>query len=116
MLPNHAPLVIAEQFGTLESALSRPHRSRPRPRAGHRPAHHAGAAPHPMSADTFPQDVLELQAFLAPVQGPNQAIRAVPGAGSNVPLWILGSSLSARSSPPCSACLTPSPRISRLTR
>ncbi len=45
----------------------------------------------PMEADNFPQDVLELQAFLAPVQ-PGQAIQAVPGAGTEVPLWILGSS------------------------
>ena len=45
-----------------------------------------------MSSDSFPQDVLELQALFAPA-GPNQAIRAVPGEGLNVPLWILGSSL-----------------------
>ena len=45
MLPNHSPLVIAEQFGTLASLLSRPHRSRPRPRAGHRPAHRPRAPP-----------------------------------------------------------------------
>jgi luciferase family oxidoreductase group 1 len=92
MLPNHAPLVIAEQFGTLEAlfpgridlGLGRaPGTDQMTMRALRR---------NPMSADTFPQDVLELQAFLAPA-GPNQAIRAVPGAGSNVPLWILGSSL-----------------------
>ena len=47
MLPNHSPLVIAEQFGTLEIAVSRPHRSRPRPRAGHRPTHAARVAPRP---------------------------------------------------------------------
>ena len=47
---------------------------------------------NPMSADTFPQDVLEVQAYFA-AAGPNQAIQAVPGAGLNVPLWILGSSL-----------------------
>ena len=46
---------------------------------------------HPGSADNFPQDVLELQALLGPVQ-PDQRIRAVPGANSHVPLWILGSS------------------------
>ena len=49
MLPNHSPLVIAEQFGTLEVALSRPHRSRPRPRAGHRPVDPAGPAPRARS-------------------------------------------------------------------
>lgn len=92
MLPNHAPLVIAEQFGTLDAlfpgridlGLGRaPGTDQMTMRALRR---------NPMSADTFPQDVIELQAFLAPA-GPNQAIRAVPGAGSNVPLWILGSSL-----------------------
>src|SRR3546814_1081203 len=46
----------------------------------------------PANADRFPQDVLELQAFLGPVQ-PNQRIEAVPGSDTNVPLWILGSSL-----------------------
>ena len=46
---------------------------------------------NPMESDNFPQDVLELQAFLAPVQE-GQAIQAVPGAGTEVPLWILGSS------------------------
>jgi luciferase family oxidoreductase group 1 len=46
----------------------------------------------PASADTFPQDVLELQAFFAPVQ-PGQRVQAVPAAGTDVPLWILGSSL-----------------------
>src|SRR6185295_6793845 len=44
------------------------------------------------SADSFPQDVLELQAYLGPLQ-PGQAVQAVPGAGTNVPIWILGSSL-----------------------
>jgi luciferase family oxidoreductase group 1 len=93
MLPNHAPLVIAEQFGTLESlypgridlGLGRaPGTDQRTLRALRR---EAAAA-----ADNFPQDVLELQAFLAPAQ-PGQPIRAVPGAGLNVPIWILGSSL-----------------------
>jgi len=92
MLPNHAPLVIAEQFGTLESlypgridlGLGRaPGTDQRTLRALRR---------DPAAADNFPQDVLELQALLAPAQ-PNQPIRAVPGAGTNVPLWILGSSL-----------------------
>jgi len=92
MLPNHAPLVIAEQFGTLEAlfpgridlGLGRaPGTDQLTMRALRR---------NPMSADTFPQDVLELQAYFAPA-GPNQAIQAVPGAGLDVPLWILGSSL-----------------------
>ena len=92
MLPNHSPLVIAEQFGTLEAlfpgridlGLGRaPGTDQLTMRALRR---------NPMSADSFPQDVLELQALFAPA-GPNQAIRAVPGEGLNVPLWILGSSL-----------------------
>ncbi|MEI8302482.1 MAG: LLM class flavin-dependent oxidoreductase [Burkholderiales bacterium] len=92
MLPNHSPLVIAEQFGTLESlypgridlGLGRaPGTDQVTMRAMRR---------DPRSAERFPQDVLELQAFLGPVQ-PNQAIRAVPGADTHVPLWILGSSL-----------------------
>ncbi|QEL24803.1 LLM class flavin-dependent oxidoreductase [Bosea sp. F3-2] len=92
MLPNHAPLVIAEQFGTLEAlfpgridlGLGRaPGTDQLTLRALRR---------SPMSSDSFPQDVLELQALFAPA-GPNQAIRAVPGEGLNVPLWILGSSL-----------------------
>jgi luciferase family oxidoreductase group 1 len=92
MLPNHAPLVIAEQFGTLaelhpgriDLGLGRaPGTDQLTVRALRRDA---------MSADTFPQDVLELQHFLADPQ-PGQAVRATPGAGSHVPLWILGSSL-----------------------
>jgi luciferase family oxidoreductase group 1 len=92
MLPNHAPLVVAEQFGTLASlfpgridlGLGRaPGTDRATLRALRRDA---------MAAESFPDDVLELQAFLAPA-APGQMIRAVPGAGTEVPLWILGSSL-----------------------
>ena len=92
MLPNHSPLVIAEQFGTLAAlfpgridlGLGRaPGTDRATLRALRRDA---------MAAESFPDDVLELQAFLAPAQ-PGQVISAVPGAGSQVPLWILGSSL-----------------------
>ncbi|MGO4673263.1 LLM class flavin-dependent oxidoreductase [Bosea sp. 2YAB26] len=92
MLPNHAPLVIAEQFGTLESlypgridlGLGRaPGTDQRTVRALRR---------DPMASDSFPQDVLEVQAFLAPVQ-PGQVVQAVPGGGTEVPLWILGSSL-----------------------
>lgn len=91
MLPNHAPYIIAEQFGTLEQLFPG------RIDLG------LGRAPGtdqltlralrrlPESAENFPQDVLELQAFLAPA-APGQRIVAVPGAGTNVPLWILGSS------------------------
>lgn len=93
MLPNHSPLVIAEQFGTLASlypdridlGLGRaPGTDMLTARALRRDI----AA----SAEQFPQDVQELQHFLGPVQA-GQQIRAVPGAGSNVPLWLLGSSL-----------------------
>jgi luciferase family oxidoreductase group 1 len=93
MLPNHAPLVIAEQFGTLESlfpgridlGLGRapgtdPLTARALRRGGDN------------SADTFPSDVLELQGYFQPAR-PNQAVRAVPGAGLRVPIWLLGSSL-----------------------
>lgn len=92
MLPNHSPLVIAEQFGTLEAlypgridlGLGRA--------PGTDPLTLRALRRDPSSADTFPQDVLELQALLGPLQE-GQAIQAVPGTGSNVPLWILGSSL-----------------------
>lgn len=92
MLPNHAPYIIAEQFGTLETlfpgridlGLGRaPGTDQLTLRALRR---------DPMDAQRFPQDVLELQAFLGPVS-PGQRIEAVPGSGTNVPLWILGSSL-----------------------
>jgi luciferase family oxidoreductase group 1 len=92
MLPNHAPYVIAEQFGTLETlfpgridlGLGRaPGTDQMTLRALRR---------DPANAENFPQDVLELQAFLAPA-GAGQRIEAVPGSGTDVPLWILGSSL-----------------------
>ena len=91
MLPNHAPYVIAEQFGTLARLF--PDRSdlglgrAP----GTDPLTLRALRRSPEAADNFPQDVLELQAFLAPA-GPTQRIQAVPAAGTNVPLWILGSS------------------------
>ncbi|WP_119421273.1 LLM class flavin-dependent oxidoreductase [Desertibaculum subflavum] len=93
MLPNHAPLIIAEQFGTLASlypgridlGLGRA------PGTDQRTAH-ALRRDIMQAAENFPQDVLELQALLGPVR-PNQVIRAVPGADTNVPIWILGSSL-----------------------
>jgi len=93
MLPNHAPLVIAEQFGTLESLFP----GRIDLGLGRAPGtdqRTARALRRSMtgSDDSFPQDVAELQAWFAPVQ-PGQAVRAVPGAGLNVPIWLLGSSL-----------------------
>jgi luciferase family oxidoreductase group 1 len=92
MLPNHSPLVIAEQFGTLESlfpgridlGLGRaPGTDQRTLRALRR---------NPMDAESFPQDVLELQAYFGDLQ-PGQVVQAVPGTGLKVPLWILGSSL-----------------------
>jgi luciferase family oxidoreductase group 1 len=91
MLPNHPPLVIAEQFGTLASlfpgridlGLGRaPGSDQITARALRRP---------PTAGDTFPQDVLELMSYFRPAE-PGQAVRAVPGAGLDVPIWILGSS------------------------
>jgi luciferase family oxidoreductase group 1 len=92
MLPNHSPLVIAEQFGTLDALFP----GRIDLGVGRAPGTDQrtlrALRRDPTSADTFPQDVLELQALLGPVQA-DQVIQAVPGAGSNVPIWILGSSL-----------------------
>jgi luciferase family oxidoreductase group 1 len=92
MLPNHSPLVIAEQFGTLASLYP----GRIDLGVGRAPGTDQrtlrALRRDPDSADNFPQDVLELQALLAPVQ-PGQAVQAVPGAGLEVPVWILGSSL-----------------------
>ena len=92
MLPNHAPFVIAEQFGTLESlfpgridlGLGRaPGSDQITARAVRRYLNN--------SDDNFPEDVLELQSYFRPAK-PGQALRAVPGAGLNVPLYLLGSS------------------------
>jgi luciferase family oxidoreductase group 1 len=92
MLPNHAPYVIAEQFGTLETLFP----GRIDLGLGRAPgtdlATLAALRRTPEDADHFPQDVLELQAFLAPA-APGQRIEAVPGSGTDVPLYILGSSL-----------------------
>jgi luciferase family oxidoreductase group 1 len=92
MLPNHSPLVIAEQFGTLESLYP----GRIDLGLGRAPGSDMATARalrrDPAAGDTFPQDVLELQSYLgAPAR--TQTIHAVPGSGLNVPIWILGSSL-----------------------
>ena len=91
MLPNHAPLVIAEQFGTLEAlypgridlALGRA--------PGTDPITARALRRDQTTADTFPQDVLELIQYFRPPIG--QRVRAIPGAGLDIPIWILGSSL-----------------------
>jgi luciferase family oxidoreductase group 1 len=93
MLPNHSPLVIAEQFGTLAAlypgridlGLGRaPGTDQSTARALRRDLHAA--------AEAFPEDVLELQRLLGDA-APGQRLRAIPGTGTHVPLWILGSSL-----------------------
>ena len=93
MLPNHSPLVIAEQFGTLASlypgridlGLGRaPGTDMMTARALRRDI--------AISAEQFPQDVQELQTYFEPT-APGQRIRAVPGAGLDMPIWLLGSSL-----------------------
>ena len=90
MLPNHAPIIVAEQFGTLEAmypgridlGLGRA--------PGTDPLTMRALRRHSTGAD-FDQDVAELAAFLAPAQ-PGQKVKAIPGAGAGVPIWILGSS------------------------
>ena len=93
MLPNHSPLVIAEQFGTLESlypgridlGLGRAPGTDGQTARALRRSLLAGA-------DSFPQDVQELRAYFQPARA-GQLVRAVPGAGLDVPIWLLGSSL-----------------------
>ena len=93
MLPNHAPLVIAEQFGTL-AALYPGRIDLGLGRAPGTDQQTARALRRNLngSVDTFVDDVQELRAYFQPAQ-PGQAVRAVPGAGLNVPVWLLGSSL-----------------------
>ena len=91
MLPNHPPLVIAEQFGTLESLYP----GRIDLGLGRAPGTDSRTSRalrrDPLRQDSFPQDVLELQRYFAPAES-GQTVRAVPGAGTEVPMWILGSS------------------------
>jgi luciferase family oxidoreductase group 1 len=91
MLPNHSPLVIAEQFGTLESLYP----GRIDLGLGRAPGTDAltlrALRRTSLRAGSFPEDVLELKVLLAPAKH-RQPVRAVPGAGTEVPLWILGSS------------------------
>jgi luciferase family oxidoreductase group 1 len=92
MLPNHPPLVIAEQFGTLEALYP----GRIDLGLGRAPGTDGETARalrrYFEAADQFPRDVMELQAFLGdPVEG--QRVTAWPGAGAKVPIWLLGSSL-----------------------
>ncbi|UQV17438.1 LLM class flavin-dependent oxidoreductase [Brevundimonas albigilva] len=92
MLPNHAPLVVAEQFGTLETLFP----GRIDLGLGRAPGTD-GATARALrryfdAADQFPRDVAELIHWFEP-ETPGQAVRAVPGAGLRVPIWLLGSSL-----------------------
>lgn len=94
MLPNHSPLVIAEQFGTLASlypdrvdlGLGRA------PGTDMRTAQALRRNLSQDAADTFPQDVMELMGYFADAEM-GQAVQAVPGSGLHVPIWLLGSSL-----------------------
>jgi luciferase family oxidoreductase group 1 len=92
MLPNHAPLVIAEQFGTLAAI----HGDRIDLGLGRAPGTDmatARALRRSLEAgESFPQDVMELIGYLEPAE-PGARIRAIPGEGTRVPVWILGSSL-----------------------
>ncbi|HSV15484.1 MAG TPA: LLM class flavin-dependent oxidoreductase, partial [Tepidisphaeraceae bacterium] len=91
MLPNHAPLMIAEQFGTLESLYpGRIDLGVGRAPGGDTRTARALRRGLP-GADTFPQDLIELMNYLG-ASDPNAAVRAVPGEGLNVPIYLLGSS------------------------
>ncbi|MGV3693071.1 MAG: LLM class flavin-dependent oxidoreductase [Paracoccus marcusii] len=91
MLPNHAPLTVAEAFGTLATAFP----DRIDLGLGRAPGGDGAVIPalrrDPM-ADSFPQDVVELLDYLGPERA-GAAVRALPGEGTNIPVWILGSSL-----------------------
>jgi len=113
MLPNHAPLIIAEQFGTLETlypgridlGLGRaPGTDQRTLRALRR---------DPLSADTFPQDVLELQALLGPLQ-PGRLCKRCPAQGFRFRSGSWAPACMGPSSRPCWVCRMPSPRTSRL--
>jgi luciferase family oxidoreductase group 1 len=93
MLPNHAPLVIAEQFGTLASLYpERIDLGLGRAPGTDQVTSQALRRSLSGNVDDFPRDVVELQQYLKE-PGPEQRVLAIPGAGTNVPLWILGSSL-----------------------
>src|SRR3954464_9801920 len=89
MLPNHSPLLIAEQFGTLAALYP----GRIDLGLGRAPGSDVATARalrrDPVAADTFPQDVVELMDYFRP-SAPGRAVRAVPGEGLDVPVWILG--------------------------
>jgi luciferase family oxidoreductase group 1 len=94
MLPNHAPYIVAEQFGTLAALYP----GRIDLGLGRSPGTDGltlrALRRDPRAAEHFPADVQELQFFFQPA-APDQPVRAVPGAGADVPLWVLGSSLAS---------------------
>jgi luciferase family oxidoreductase group 1 len=93
MLPNHSPLVIAEQFGTLESLFpGRIDLGLGRAPGSDQVTAQALRRNLATDPDQFPQDVMELMGYLAPAT-PGQRVLAFPGVGTEVPIWILGSSL-----------------------
>jgi luciferase family oxidoreductase group 1 len=93
MLPNHSPMVIAEQFGTLESLFpGRVDLGLGRAPGSDQTTSTAVRRAFAWDPDQFPQEVLQLMGYFAPVS-PGQRVMAVPGAGLKVPIWILGSSL-----------------------
>ncbi len=93
MLPNHAPLVVAEQFGTLATLYpGRIDLGLGRAPGTDQLTARALRQHLVQSEDDFPRDVVELQAYLGEAQ-PGQAVRAIPGMGTHVPIWLLGSSL-----------------------
>jgi len=93
MLPNHSPLVIAEQFGTLEALFpGRIDLGLGRAPGTDQLTARALRRGQLDSADEFPRDVMELQSYFRPA-APGQPVQAVPGAGLAVPIWLLGSSL-----------------------
>jgi luciferase family oxidoreductase group 1 len=92
MLPNHSPLVIAEQFGTLEALFpGRIDLGLGRAPGSDQTTARALRRNLESDPDQFPQDVIELMRYLAPAE-PGQRVLAIPGVGSKVPVWILGSS------------------------
>jgi luciferase family oxidoreductase group 1 len=92
MLPNHAPLMIAEQFGTLESLFpGRIDLGLGRAPGGDQRTAQALRRTLGSNGDTFPRDLAELRSYFRPA-GPGQAVRAVPGEGLDIPIWLLGSS------------------------
>lgn len=92
MLPNHAPLVIAEQFGTLEALFPRRiDLGLGRAPGGDFAVMQALRRGLGTDGDDFPELLEDLRAYLAPAS-PGQAVQAIPGAGSNIPIWLLGSS------------------------